>query len=484
MIRFVETRRSRRVTLLLVLLLSAVHPGRLAAQTEGLTLQDCIAIALERNPILLSAEEFYQASLARIRQARALPQPSLDFDSDLQPKAFDFRGSDEQYLGLSQTVPFPGRLYLQGRVAREESNEVRAEGDLLRLDLTYQVTHAFFGILLAEERLDYARQNEALTRNFLDMTVVRFEAGDLAQVEVVRARVEAAKASSQVRAVENEVRLARARLNHLLARGPSTPMEIRGELRSTPSAPDLEEITRLALESRPEMQWINAALAKESLRKTQGYLSYIPDFDVGLAQHRQTGEPDLWDVTLSFSLPLFFWQPVRGEIAEAEANHRALQEEARNRANGISLEVQEAFVNLTTAADQILLFEDGILDQAEEAYRMYEFSFQQGEIGAIDLIEARRTLNDARTSYADALYTYDVAWAAIERSVGRPLQEQEDVQDPTDLDRPSGVGGPLHPDSLQRIRPSGEGPGGSGLRIRSRNRLRRGPTGGSGAPGW
>jgi outer membrane protein TolC len=102
----------------------------------------------------------------------------------------------------------------------------------------------------------------------------------------------------------------------------------------------------------------------------------------------------------------------------------------------VALEVEEAFVGLTTAADQIRLFEEEILTQAEDAYRMYEFAYQQGEIEAMDLIEARRTLNDARTSYADALFNYDVARAAIERSVGRPLEEQRD-----DTDRNQVVGG-------------------------------------------
>jgi hypothetical protein len=78
------------------------------------------------------------------------------------------------------------------------------------------------------------------------------------------------------------------------------------------------------------------------------------------------------------------------------------------------------------------LFEEDILTQAEQAYQMYEFAYQQGEIEAIDLIESRRTLNDARTSYADALYNYDVARAAIERSIGRPLKEQRDDPDRND----------------------------------------------------
>jgi outer membrane protein TolC len=153
-------------------------------------------------------------------------------------------------------------------------------------------------------------------------------------------------------------------------------------------------------------------------------MSYLPDFDLGAAKHKIPGEEDTWDVTLSLALPVFFWQPARGEIAEADANLRSLQQEASHLANAITLEVEGAYVTLTSAADQIRLFEEDILTQAEEAYGMYQFAYEQGEIDAIDLIESRRTLNEARTSYADALFNYDVARAAIERSIGRLFEEQ------------------------------------------------------------
>jgi len=458
------------ITLGILLAVSPAPP--LLAQTDTLALSDCVSIALERNPLVHSAQEQVQASLARIRKARALPQPTLDIDSDLQPGMTDFRGSEERYVGLSQTVPFPGRTWLQGKVAREESNEVVADRDLLRLDITYQVTTAFYDILLAREQLEYARQNEGLAADFVSMTEMKFQAGDLAQVEVVRARVEEARARSAVRAAENEVRLALARMNFLLARGASDPLAVEGALRNELVTPDPESLTRAALEARPEMQRVNASIARESLKKTQGYLSYFPDFDVGVAQHRQTGLDNTWDVTLSLSLPVFFWQPVRGEIAEAGANERAFREEAVHVANAISLEVQEAVSNLTMAAEQIRLFEDGILGQAEEAYRMYQFSFEQGEIDALDLIEARRTLNEARTSYADALYTYDVVRAAAERAVGRPIQEQDHVQDPPQM-------APIHdstdPPPLDELR-AGFPPGRDGADggFRHRRRLRRG----------
>ena len=67
--------------------------------------------------------------------------------------------------------------------------------------------------------------------------------------------------------------------------------------------------------------------------------------------------------------------------------------------------------------------ESQILSQAEEVYEMYLFSYQQGEIGGIELIAAQRTLSEARKAYVHSLFDYDVAIASLEKSVGRTLGE-------------------------------------------------------------
>ena len=407
----------------LVPLAPVLSSGAVWGQEHPLSLEACISLAMEQNPLIRSAQEQYQASLARVNQARAFPQPSLDIDSDLQNKLSDTGGWGERYIGISQTIPFPGKTYLQGRIAKEESNEVLTDTDLLKLDVQFQVTEAFFATLLADEQLGHSGQNLEFSQDFVAMTEVKFQAGDVPHVEVVRARVEAARAANQLRRAENEVRLARARVNFLLGRGSSSTLELQGELRVEDVSYDLEELTQWALEFRPEMRRVHHSLQRENLQKKQGYASYLPDFELGAAKHRIRGEDDTWDVTLSLALPVFFWQPARGEIAEANANLRSLREESIHIENAVSLEVEQAFVNLTAATDEIRLFEEEILTQAEEAYQMYEFAYQQGEMEAIDLIEARRTLNDARTSYADALYNFDVARGAIERAIGRPIQE-------------------------------------------------------------
>ncbi|MDH4270577.1 MAG: TolC family protein [Candidatus Aminicenantes bacterium] len=399
--------------------------GFLLAQNtpqNALTLEECVAIALEQNPLILSSLSQYRAALARVHQAKAWSQPSLDFDSDLQPKLFDFKRSGESYSGLSQTVEFPGKIGLRGKIAAKESEEILADIDLLKLDLSFQVKQAFYGLLLNREKLKYAEQDLGLATDFLAKAELKHAAGDVALVEVLRARVEAAKAANAVRTATNGLSLAKAQLNFLLSRKKYEPLDVRGELKRSFIALDLEQLKERALTVRPEAKRIALSLEKESLRKKQAIFSYLPDFNLGLSRHRLEGLKTTWDFTLSFPIPLFFWQPQRGEIAEAEALMNSLRRDAEHLRNAISLEVEEAYLNALSASRQITLFEEQILTQAEEVYNMFLFSFQEGEIGGIELIEARRTLVEARKSYADALYNYGLTLAALEKSVGQALE--------------------------------------------------------------
>jgi len=405
------------LSLFLPLLLLGQQP-----ESEVLTLDQCITIAIQQNPLVLSSLQQYQASLARINQAKAFPQPSIDWDSDLQPKLFDFKGTGEWYFGISQSVEFPGKRYLRGKIATKEADAFLQEIELLKLDIVFQVKQAFYRLLLSQEKLRHTQQNLELAQDYLKKAELKFDAGDVAKVEALRARVEASKAANDVRSANNDVRLAKAMLNFLLARKKYAPLEIKGDLKRAPISLNMEELLEKALSFRPEFKGINLVLEREKLTKKQAYMSYLPDFELGVSKHRVIGEGSWWDFTLSFPIPLFFWQPKKGEIAEAEANINSLEKDREHLINAVTLEVEEAYMTAVTADNQISLFEEEILTQAEEVYNMFLFSYQEGEIGGIELIEARRTLIEARTSYADALFNYGVALAALEKSIGQKLE--------------------------------------------------------------
>jgi len=414
--------KSMFVSLLILMMTSIPTLSLQDPAPEALSLEDCIQQAVTRNPLIQSSYQQHQAALARVSQAKALAQPSVNWDSDLQPKLFDFKGTGEWYFGVSQELEFPGKRGLRGRIAGREADEIMQDIELLKLDVVFQVKQAFFSLLLSQEKLAYAERNLELSRNYQNQAELKFEAGDVARVEVLRAKVETSKAANQVRASQSEVRLAKAYLNYLMARKKYAPLTIQGELDQKVTILDLETLKQRAMSFRPEITRIQHSLDRERLQKKSASMSYLPDFEIGVNRHKVLGEGSWWDVTLSFPIPLFFWQPARGEIAEAAANIRVLQKETEHLENTIGLEVEEAFTNAQGALNQIRLYEDEILTQAEEVYNMFQFSYQEGEIGGIELIEARRTLIEARTSYADALFNYRTAIADLEKSIGQTLE--------------------------------------------------------------
>jgi len=394
----------------------------------ALTLDQCVSIALSNNPLWLSAEEDYQASLARVLQAKAFAQPALQWDSDLQPKPLSFGRSGESYFGVSQFLEFPGKRLLRAKIAGLEAEAVLADRRLLGLEIVFRVKEAFYGVLLAEEKRTYAGQDLELSRDFLRKAEAKFQAGDVAKMEVLRAGVEASKAATALKLSESDVLLAKARLNYYIGRTKFEPLDLRGDLFREPVSIDAEVLRRRALSARPELARIRAQRDGESKKKTMGLMSYLPDFDLGFFRHRIAGEISTWDFTLSIDIPLFFWQPARGEIAEAGANIRSLDRRSQDLINRISLEVRQAGLNAETAAGQIAMFKNEILGQAEDVYNLALFSFQEGETSGIELIEARRTLIESRKAYADALYNFSVTLAELEKSVGEPLEGVSDVQ--------------------------------------------------------
>ncbi len=389
---------------------------------EGpLTLDDCVAIALRENPVVHRSREDHRAALARVNQARALPQPVVSYDSDLQPKPFHFSRSGESYVGVSQTVEFPGKRTTRGRVAAAEADAVSADADVVRLDLAFSVRETFQRLLLAEERLKLAEEDRALAERFSAQTAEKLAAGDVGRVELLRAEVEAARAAAAVTAAQNEVALGRARLNHWLARPADSPISIQGRL-GAPAVPrDSAPLKARAIEDRPEVRRVQFAVSRERLRRDQARLSYFPDVEVGFARHRIAGEATSWDVTLAVPVPLFFWQPRKGEMAEAEAGRAAAEREAERLQSQVLLEVEEAHRNALHAEEQIARLEREILPKAQESFEMFAFAYQEGEIEGLELIAARRTLLEARQAHVESLYNSSIAAAALARATGEPI---------------------------------------------------------------
>jgi cobalt-zinc-cadmium efflux system outer membrane protein len=390
-------------------------------EVKPVTVKDAIAIALERNPDIQAALKEYEAARARINQAKAFPEPELSWEFDFQPRIFSFKNAGERNLSISQLFEFPGRRHYRYKVVEKEALVSQSGYKAARLELIAQVRIAFSAVLLAKERVNYNQQNLKLSQDFLRMAQIRYEAGSVAKLEVLRARVEEAKARDELNLAENELDLSKAALNFLLARPMETALQIEGKLEAQSLEPSLEELQEKALTYRPEI--IGARHAVEGARSAVSLakLSYAPDFGFRVGQHWESEFGNSWDIEFGINLPIFIWQRQKGEIAEAKANLYSLTSISESTKNRITLEVKDSFLRVAALKNRIELFQEEILVEAQEAYRIAVRSYEEGEIGNLELLEGQRTLMEVNLSYADALFEYNMALAELEKAVGGGL---------------------------------------------------------------
>ncbi len=394
------------------------------AQVERLTLtpDQAVAWALEHNPKVIGAKKAWDAARARIWPARMLPDPQMIFEYEELPGALRLSRSGNRFIGFSQTLEFPTKPYLRGRVADREAQAARTDYESARLEVAAEATKSCGEVWASQSIQRYAAENLKLADEFRDKTKVRVEAGDASSVEALRAEVEAGRAEAEVTGAENRVALAKASLNALLNQDLSAPVEVIGELTYRPLGADLQTLRQTALEHRPDLQGAKAALEGAKADRALTASALLPDLSFQIYRQTLRGEGDFWKAGFGFTVPLWAFGRQRGEIAGAGAGVARAEAEQIAARNQALLEVEEAYLNVRTSEKRVLLYRDRVLPGAEETYRVVRRRYDEGRSNYLEVIDAGRTLAETRVASVEALLDYHAAVADLTRAVGGRLE--------------------------------------------------------------
>jgi cobalt-zinc-cadmium efflux system outer membrane protein len=396
------------------------------AHAQLLSREAAVQLALGQNPEVIAAQKVWEAARARITQARALPDPELALEYEELPGVTRTGDFGERSFGATQTIEFPLKWWRRSQAASQAAQATRlAVLEMSKLDIRTRVKVAYDRVLFAQKRLDYILQDLQLAQNFLQKAQLRLEAGDVPQLEVLRAEVEAGRAANRLAEARNALSMAKAELNTLLARPSRAPLEMSGDLDYQPIILEMDKLQLLALERRPD--FLGADWAVESSLSAQGTAraALLPDLNVGL--FRQTirgaaGEGNFWRVGLALDFPLWGAAQQRGELAEAKAVAGQAFAEKNSIRNQMVLEIESAFLDVQTAEKKVLLFQERILREAERSFEVASRSYAEGKATYLELLDAQKTLIEVREEYAAALFDYRSALYRLERASGGPLR--------------------------------------------------------------
>jgi outer membrane protein TolC len=391
------------------------------AAALALSRQAAIDSALSRNPQLEAARQQIAQAKARVTEARALPDLGLAYTVSDEAGLFRPGGGTSNEFDVGMTIPFPSRLVLRGRVAGADVESSRFDYQGLRQQLASATAQAYDALLVAQQHARDLREGQQLAEEFLKRTEARFEGGTAAKLDVIKARVELAQAANDLIATERDISNARASLNRLMGRPLGADLELTDSLAVPPAIPDLDSLEVAALRLRPELRSLAAQRAGANSAVSLAKQYWVPDIDLTLGRIGGGGAPATWSTEVGIGFPLFFWQHHNGEVAEAEHHRQELNAVASDLTAQIAQEVRTAHADASTALRQAVYLRDELVPEAREAYRIASVSYGLGGSSTLEVLDARRTLLDAQSQYADALGAVNDAVAQLELAVGGPL---------------------------------------------------------------
>ncbi len=375
---------------------------------------------LARNPGLQAAREAWQAALARVPQASALEDPMLSYG--VAPFSIGSRQVPYgQEVKLGQALPFPGKHALKGEVAAAEAAAARNDWVDARQRLALMASLLFDDSFVAHRALAINAEHLELLRALKKSAEAQYVVGRASQADPLQAEVQLGELMRERLTLETQRNTLRAQLNALLHRAPQLPLPPPPESLAFPEADPMEStsLQEEALRQRPELEALRARVGGREAAVRLAQREYLPDFELMGSYNSMWMDPQhRLMVGVGLNIPFFQLGKRKAAVQEAEADLRGMRRDEARLVDAIRAEVDQARERLMEARGVATLERERILPAARDQVAAARAGFTTGRNSFLAVIEAERSLRNARLRVAEALADVQRRQAELDRAVG------------------------------------------------------------------
>lgn len=380
-------------------------------------LASLIAEAVSKNPDVVAVQEALTAAEARPVQARSLANPmaSVVYTNDGWSPSLGTKDMTTLAFMGSQDLPFPGKLRLKGEIRTVEAGQFGQQVERTKLSLTAAVKRAYYGLLLARDRIDLIREQEEFWKQIESVARARYSVGQGAQQDVLRVQIEVTRIEQlrSEQSAEAEIRV--AELNRLLSRPATSPLETPGHLGLRPLEGDLEGLVKWTGDISPELKNARLSTEKGSLGVSLAQKEFKPDFNLQAAYMNRGGLDPMLLAGVGISLPIYRSR-LKGAVAEAEAQLRSSQSLVQSVELQLRFRTQERVTQIRTTERISKLYSEGVVPQGRMSVEAAIANYQTGKVPFIAVLEALTTLYNDRGTLLTLLANHEKIRASLEEA--------------------------------------------------------------------
>jgi len=400
------------------------RPGPTAEvqETSGeLTLRQALELAFAKNPDLAAFPLELQSGDARIRQAGLRPNPELtvDFENFLGSGPLSQFDSLETTLSVSQLVELGGKRAARIRQASSEKEVSIWDYEAKRADVAAEVAKSFVEVLTSQDRLTLAEELARLAKEVSNAVAARVTAGKISPVEETKASVARSISGIELERARRTIEAARKKLSSTW--GSSRPIFSKavGRLDRVAPVPSAEDLFA-RISGNPDIARWAAEIEQRRAVLAQDRAGRIPNVTInaGIRRFREAEETTF---VAGATIPIPIFDRNQGKILDSQYRVSKAEREREAAGNKVLAALSDAYLALATGYMEATTLKAAVLPAAQSAFEATSEGFRQGKFGYLDVLDAQRTLFEARGRYVEALGAYHKAVADTERLIGGGL---------------------------------------------------------------
>ncbi len=399
--------------------------------SKPLTLADALLRVQADNLGLSEMLARAEAMAAIPSQVASLPDPVISFNALNLPTDtlnVDQEAMTQMQFGISQQIPYPGKLALKESIARYMANAANSRVDEIRLQLNRDVKTLWWRLFYLDRSLEVININNTLLKQFIEIAQTKYKVGQGLQQDVLLAQLELSKLIDQKIQLDSKRKQEVARLNALLNRATDSVItlpiltDIDTELPSLKPAPD---IMQLAQANRPELAEQRLMIEAATARRKLAERDLLPDFNVGAAYgfrqgHNPNGDnrSDLLSLRIGINVPLFADSKQRKVISQRSSEIKQQQYALQDRWLTIQADITATLAEYDRTQQQVSLFKTGVIPQARQTVASMLAGYQVNKVDFLNLIRAQITQYNYETSLWQSISEGQSALAKLVATVG------------------------------------------------------------------
>lgn len=389
-----------------------------------LTLDEAVREAGGSAPAAEAAAAGVEAARAARAVAGLRPNPALGVDVENFVGTGPYNGVNGADVTASVNIPLELGGKRQARIAVADALSRRAilAEAITKADIRLQVTELYVAAAAAEARVAIADDQLRIATETARVAGVRVQAGRASPLEQERAEVGRLTAEAGAAEARRLADAARINLARRVGRADTGPLDMA--VLNAPPAPAIGPPRQTPAAGTLALAAADADFAAADAGVRLARSQRVPNLTVGPGIRRLEATNDVAAV-FSVSLPLPLFNNGRASVDQANAERRRADAQRRVTALDVEQDITNAEVAAANAAWTARNSSGPALSAAMEAARIARIGYREGKFGQLDLLDAERTLAEMRTASIEALSTYQLAKARLERlTAPAPIEGQ------------------------------------------------------------